>query len=148
MSTALVASLISALSAFLIAVAGYVFTKRAERESEWRKEKVAYYKEFVSSLSGAIETETTPEGQIRFARACNNVLLFAPQDVIKALEQFHEEIRVTNPSKSGDRHNLLLSELFFAIRRDIGVKPKDTRVSFRIHLWSSGVSTAREKADA
>lgn len=143
MTDALTASLISAAGALLIAVAGYVLTKRAEREAEWRKEKLAYYKEFVSSLSGAISTETTPEGQIRFSRATNDIALFAPYRVIVALDRFWEEIRVSNPTKSVERHDKLLSELFFEIRRDIGVRPRDKRASFRVRLRSSGVPTGK-----
>jgi hypothetical protein len=134
-------SAISAAAAFLIAVAGYLFTKQKEREAEWRKEKLAYYKEFVDSLSGTIAGETTAQGQVRFARACNNILLFAPYAVIAALDRFHDETRVSNPAKSLERHDSLLSQLFLEIRRDIGVTPNDDAASFRIHLWSSGVPT-------
>jgi hypothetical protein len=140
---ALATSLISVAGAFLVAVAGYVLTKRAEREAEWRKEKLAYYKEFVSSLSGTIANESTPEGQIRFSRACNDILLFAPYRVIAALDRFWDEIRISNPSKSLERHDKLLSELFYEIRRDIGVRPKDDPASFRVNLRSSGVPTGK-----
>ena len=138
----LLTSVISAAAAFLIAVAGYVFTKQKEREAEWRKEKLAYYKEFVDSLSGTIAGETSAQGQVRFARACNNILLFAPYAVITALDRFHEETRVSNPAKSLERHDQLLSQLFLEIRKDIGVIPNDHPASFHVHLWSSGVSTS------
>lgn len=137
----LVAAIVSAAGAFLVAVAGYVFTKKKEREAEWRKEKLIYYKEFVDSLSGTIAGETSPQGQVRFAKACNNLLLFAPYAVIRALDEFHKEIRVSNPSKSLERHDSLLSKLFIEMRRDIGVVPHDDRPTFRVHLWSSGVSS-------
>jgi hypothetical protein len=143
----LATSLISAAGALLVAVAGYVLTKRAEREAEWRKEKLAYYKEFVSSLSGTIANESTAEGQIRFSRACNDILLFAPWRVIAALDRFWNEIGASNSSKSLENHDKLLSELFFEIRRDIGVRPKDQRHAFTIRLRSSGVPT-REKPGA
>jgi hypothetical protein len=137
----LATSLISAAGALIVAVAGYVLTKRAEREAEWRKEKLAYYKEFVSSLSGTIADESTTEGQIRFSRACNDILLFAPHRVIAALDRFWDEISASNPSKSLENHDKLLSDLFFEIRRDIGVRPKDQRQSFIVRLRSSGVLT-------
>jgi len=134
-------SVISPSGALLVAVAGYVFTKRAERESRWRDEKLAHYKEFVASLTGIIENETTPEGQMRFARACNDILLFAPQRVIEALSKLHDEIRVSNSNKNKERHDTLLSQLLLEIRRDVGVRPRDDANSFRIHLWASGVPT-------
>jgi hypothetical protein len=79
---------------------------------------------------------------VRFARACNNILLFAPYAVITALDRFHAETRVSNAAKSLERHDLLLSQLFLEIRRDIGVTPNDHPASFHIHLWSSGVPTS------
>lgn len=145
MTDPLATPLISAAGALLLAVAGYVLTKRAEREAEWRKEKLAYYKEFVSSLSGAIANETTTEGQIRFSRACNDILLFAPHRVIVALDRFWDEIRASNPSKSLANHDKLLSELFFAIRRDIGVRPRDERQTFNVRLRSSGVAAHEDQ---
>jgi hypothetical protein len=143
----LATSLISAAGALVVAVAGYVLTKRAEREAEWRKEKLAYYKEFVSSISGTIANESTAEGQIRFSRACNDIMLFAPQRVIAALDRFWDEIRASNPSKSLEKYDELLSDLFFEIRRDIGVRPRDQRQAFTIRLRSSGVQT-RERPGA
>jgi hypothetical protein len=140
---ALATSVISAAGALLIAVAGYVFTKRAEREAEWRKEKLAYYKEFVSSLSGTIAGESSVEGQVRFSRASNDIALFAPYHVIAALDRFWKEIRVSNPSKSLERHDELLSELLYEIRKDIRVRPKDNRATFRVHLRSSGVPAGK-----
>lgn len=143
MTDPLATSLISATGALLVAVAGYVLTKRAEREAEWRKEKLAYYKEFVSSLSGAIANESTAEGQVRFSRACNDLLLFAPHRVIAALDCYWDEIGASNPSKSLENHDKLLSELFFEIRRDIGVRPKDQRHAFTVRLRSSGIPATR-----
>jgi hypothetical protein len=62
MTDPVLTSVISAAGALLVAVAGYVFTKRAERDARWRDEKLAHYKEFDASLSGVIENESTPEG--------------------------------------------------------------------------------------
>jgi hypothetical protein len=145
MTDPVLTSVISAASALLVAVAGYVFTKRAEREARWRDEKLAHYKEFVASLSGVIENETTPEGQVRFAKACNDVLLFAPQRVIQTLDEFHDEIRISNPNKSKERHDALLARLLLETRRDIGIRPADDEKSFRVHLWASGVPPRDER---
>jgi hypothetical protein len=132
-------SVISAVGALMVAVGGYVFTKRAERESSWRSEKLAHYKEFIASLSGIIDSEGTPEGQVRFARACNDILLFAPQRVIEALDQFRNEIRISNMNKRLEKHDALLSQLLLGIRGDLGIRPADDVATFRVHLWASGV---------
>src|ERR1043165_764170 len=139
MSAGVLAATISATGAFVVATVTYILTKRAERDAEWRKEKLAYYKEFVASLSGSIAGESTAEGQVRFARASNDLLLFAPYAVIDTLSRFREEIRVPNTAKKIEKHDALLSELFFQIRKDIGIRPSDSRRSFKINLWASGV---------
>lgn len=147
-TTALATSLISAAGALLVAVAGYIFAKRKDREAEWRKEKLAYYKEFVSSLSGILENESSPQEQVRFAKASNDILLFAPYHVIEALMAFQNEIGARNPSRSRERHDQLLSALFFEMRRDIGVKPRDKRRGFAVRLWASGAAIARREPGA
>jgi hypothetical protein len=124
-----------------IAIAGiaYWLTKRRERESELRKEKLEHYKDFVSSLSGVISGEYTPEGQRAFSRACNKLNLVAPQSVIRALQEFQQEIKITNTQRSRERHNLLMSRLFYEMRKDLQVTPKDKDTTFLFGLWSAGV---------
>ena len=123
----------------MLAGATYWFTKQREREAELRKEKLEHYKDFVASLSGTISGETTPQGQKAFASACNKLMLVAPQAVIEALQKFQQEIKVSNPNKSQDRHDQLMSQLFYAIRKDLGVSPTDDVRSFQVGLWASGV---------
>lgn len=144
MTDPVLTSVISVAGALLIAVAGYVFTKRAERESRWRDEKLAHYKEFMESMSGIIHNESTREGQIRFAKACNDILLFAPQNVLERLRDLQGEISVSNTNKSKERHDELLSRLLLAMRRDIGVRPADDEKSFRAELRASGAPPKRK----
>ncbi len=138
METELLAAIVTASGAVLVAGASYWFTKKHEREAELRKEKLAHYKDFVACLSGVVSGEFTAEGQRAFALACNKLNLVAPQPVIRALQKFQEEIKVSNNTKSQEAHDLLMSELFFEMRKDLGVKPEDERASFTVGLWASG----------
>ena len=126
-----------------LAVAGITYwtTKRREREAEWRKEKLAHYGAFIESLSGIVAEDSTLEGQREFARASNNLLLFAPQGVIEALDAFRREIRLSNPERSRESHDRLLAALLLAIRQDVGVSPADDSVTFAPRLWASGVES-------
>lgn len=108
MTATVAAALIAALGGIAVAGATYWFTKKREREAEWRKEKLEHYKAFVAALGGTISGETTPDGQRAFARACNNLNLVAPQAVIEALRKFQDEIKVSNPNKSMERHDKLI----------------------------------------
>jgi hypothetical protein len=132
------ASIISASGALVVGVLGYVFTKKAEREAAWRNEKLRHYKEFVASLSGIVGRTVTDQAKIRFAQACNDLLLFAPDRVISALRSFQDETATSNPSPDPDRHDRVLSELLIAIRRDLGLR--DRAESFSARLWAASLS--------
>lgn len=140
METAIATALIALLGSLLVAVLTYWFTKQREREAEWRKEKLAHYKAFIESFSGIIEGDSSPEGHQLFAKTTNNLLLFAPQSVIAALNEFRHEIRVSNTNRKQEEHDRLLAALLFAIRRDIGVSPEDEPSTFKPILWASGAA--------
>jgi hypothetical protein len=142
MSPELITTLVTITGGLAASAASYYFTKRQEREADWRREKLVYYKAFAASLSGVVGGDATPEGQRAFALACNNLLLFAPQSVIAALRLFQDEIRISNPSPDRQKHDLLLKQLFLEIRKDIGVSPPDSPDIFQASLWASGVSPA------
>ncbi|HET7161212.1 MAG TPA: hypothetical protein VFI32_00880 [Rhodanobacteraceae bacterium] len=136
-------ALVTAGGAAVLAVITYGLTKKREREADLRKERLAHYKDFVASLSGIISGEDTPDGQKAFAKACNNLNLIAPQSVIQALQAFQSEIRMSNPTPSRERHDLLLSRLLYTMRKDLGVWPKDSE-DFQVGIWASGVRTRND----
>jgi hypothetical protein len=138
MSNEIITSIVAASGAIVLAGATYWFTKKREREAELRKEKLDHYKDFVASLSGIVSGESTPEGQRAFARACNKLNLIAPQSVVKALQAFQQEIKISNAKKSDQRHDELMSKLFYEMRKDLQVTPKDKDASFVFGLWASG----------
>nr|WP_315495560.1 hypothetical protein [uncultured Rhodoferax sp.] len=139
MENEVVTALIAATGAIFLAGATYWFTKKSEREAELRKEKLEHYKDFVASLSGVISGETTAEGQRSFSRSCNKLNLVATQPVLEALQLFQEEIKVTNSNHSKKKHDELMSRLFYEIRKDLAVSPKDRKDNFSVGLWASGV---------
>lgn len=130
---------IALIGSLLVTSLTFWLTKKKERSAEWRKEKLAYYKAFIESLSGNVEGDATPENHVAFAKATNNLLLFAPQSVIAALNDFRSEISVSNTCRTQEKHDKLLTTLLLAIRMDIGVKPNDNPSTFTPVLWSSGV---------
>ena len=138
MAAEIATAIITASSGLVLASASYWFTKRQEREADLRRQKLEHYKDFALSLSGIVFGDATPEGQRTFAKACNNLNLVAPQSVIDALQAFQQEIKVSNHSQSQENHDLLMSRLFYEMRKDIGVTPADDLNSFRVGLWASG----------
>jgi hypothetical protein len=142
MDVALVSTILTALGSVAGASATYWLTKQREREADLRKERQSYYKAFVESISGIMEGESTLVGQEAFGRSSNNLLLFAPEDVIQALYEFQEAISDTC---SQQKHDELLTKLMLAIRNDLGIKPPHDR-PYSARLWSMGKKRRRDDA--
>jgi hypothetical protein len=138
MSVEIIATLITVSGGFILASISYWLTKKKEIEAELRQQKVKHYMDFVLALNGIIAEQTTQKGQIDFATAFNNLYLFAPQAVIDALHEYSNQIDPSNPNRSSQEHNRLLTKLFFEIRKDLRVYPPDNEETFKVWLRGSG----------
>ncbi|OWQ44254.1 hypothetical protein CDL60_26230 [Roseateles noduli] len=145
MSGEILTAVIAAGGSVVLAGASYWFTKKREREADLRKEKLEHYKDFVQALSGIISGESSPDDQRVFSRACNRLNLVGSQSVLEALQQFQQEIKVANTSRSQERHDQLMSKLFFEIRKDLAVKPADRTETFRVGLWAAGAPRSQDE---
>jgi hypothetical protein len=140
MDTSIIVASISASASICVAAITFWLTKRKEREAEVRKQKLEHYKDLISSFSDIVGSDSTPEGQKLFARACNNLSLIASQEVLTALHAFQHEIRKSNPEPSIERHDALLKKLMLSIRSDLGLAKKDDSEILNFHLWCSGTN--------
>jgi len=64
--------------------------------------------------------------------------------VIKALQDFQQEIKITNGSRSNEQHDKLMSQLFYEMRKDLQITPKDKNTSLIFGLWSAGVQPEKK----
>src|SRR4051812_4250503 len=101
MQTSVVIAVISAFGSIVAAALSYHFSRKREIEANWRNQKLTHYQELLSALSdAAIHGINHTKAQERFANAFNTVALVAPQSVLRALLNFHNEIQVGNPNSS------------------------------------------------
>jgi hypothetical protein len=135
--TPVAVAFISAAVAVLAPAISFYLTKKKDREADSQRYKFEKY-QFVNSLSGIVGTDATPEGQRRFAVACNTLHLIASGTVITALHEYQDEISVSNPSRSTERHHALLSRLVRQIRVDLGIPNTPAADEFVFTLWCSG----------
>jgi len=138
MNEALVAAVVTAFAAILAAVLTVSLTKRKEREAAWRSERLKYYEEFIAALSGIVASDTTPDNQRRFTRACNILHLIAPTGTIHAMHELYEGISQGSSDRSLERHDVLVTRMIEEIRRDIGVPLGDPGLPFKVRLFCSG----------
>jgi hypothetical protein len=142
MDTPIIVAAISAAAAVIVPAISFYLTKKKEREADWQKYKFEQYRDFVVSLSGIVGKDSTPEGNRRFAMTCNTLHLLGSPAVLAALHTFQDEIRVSNPNKSDDRHDSLLSRLIWEIRNDLKMPQTVAKDAFTARLWCSGSDAA------
>jgi hypothetical protein len=133
MSTLVVTSVITALTAIIAVFVTYVLTKKREHEGDWRKIKLGQYQEFVLALSGVVRERATPDAQRRYADAVNSMMLIAPRAVLVCLQAFQDEISYVNKGRTDERHDRRLQELIRAMRQDVHPsKLQDGNFPFRL----------------
>lgn len=138
MDTSVFVAVITASGSILAGALAFYLTKRHQWKVEWQHEKLNHYKVLLSSLSDLAVDGIDKEGaNQRFALAVNTIALVAPQYVIDALMNFHNEVKYSNPDKSAKRHDELLRKLILAIRKDIGLSKEDREDQFIFHLIGS-----------
>jgi len=143
METPVAVALLGLAGSLLVAAVTYWFSRQRDLDAERRKEKLAYYKAFVESLSGIVDGDSTSEGQLLFARTTNNLLLFAPQRVLDAVNAFRSEISMSNAkNRTQEKHDALFAAMLLAIREDIGVLPADDAAVFKPIMWAAGAKSA------
>jgi len=142
MDASVITAIITSSGAIIVAALTFFLTKRHERLSEWRQKKLDHYKELLSAISDlAVDGINKDKANIRFALATNTIALVAPQYVIKALMDFHAEIKYTNKNRTHEKHDQLLIELVLAIRKDVKLTSKDNKKTFDFHLIGSAPKT-------
>jgi hypothetical protein len=138
MNPSIYVAVTGAIAALVTAALTYAFTKRREREADWRKLKLDMYREFAIAMAGMAEGDAGGEERTRFNLACNSLHLIASKHTVDALEAFRYEIRASNVNRSSDEHDRLLSRLFWEIRRDLGDVPTEHPEDFKVKLYTSG----------
>jgi hypothetical protein len=138
MDTPVTVAIISAAAAIVVSALSFYLTKSKERQADWQRYKFELYKDLVQSFSGIVGTDSTPEGNRRFASACNTLHLIGSKGVLTALHRFQDEIKVSNASRDHDKHDELLARLEWEIREDLRIPNNPPMEQFTARLWCSG----------
>src|SRR6185436_14839077 len=125
---------ISSVTAIAVAAFTYYTTKKREREAEWRREKLAHYKDYFAALAETIGENISDEARARYCVAFNTVGLFAPQDVIGCLHSYQEITRMPYDKVDVAEHDRRLTNLVLAVRRDLKLQPEDDPATFSFHM--------------
>lgn len=119
MNTSLIPAILAGVLAIVAVILTNHFTRNRDRDADWRKIKLEYYKEFMSALAGNVVGRATSEDIIRFHDALNTIGLVASPLVILAINAFQSEISIENRNRDPARHDQLPTILVRAMRNDI-----------------------------
>ncbi len=128
-------ALITSSAPIAATVATLWLSRNNQLRLAWRKDKLDRYEELLDSLSClAIDGEDWDQANVRFAKAATILALVAPQYVVTALMELHDEIKFSNENKTQQSHDSCLNRLLLAIRRDIGTAIGDDARNFKFHF--------------
>jgi hypothetical protein len=119
MNNVVATAVIPVMVAIVAVILTYVFTLWREREADWRKVKLEFYKEFMIAFARNVEGRATREDIIRYHDALNTIALVASPKVMQALNDISDENSFMNPNRSQFRHDKLLNDPLKAMREDI-----------------------------
>ena len=134
MGTNVIIVAISSVTAIVVAAFTYYAAKQREREAEWRREKLAHYKDYFAALAETIGLNVSEDARARYCIAFNTVGLFASQDVIKSLHAYQEITRLPYAEVPADEHDRRLTNLVLAVRRDLRLRPEDDAATFSFQM--------------
>ena len=133
------------LIAYISSLFTYWYTRRTRLEAEWRIDKLKHYKQFLDSITEVMSApQDFNEVHKQFARACNSVLLIAPQQVTDLLfeyyrahqDTFHQEMTAEEEREYVSDQKRRLKLLVLAIRKDMRITPSDDPDTFQYMLRS------------
>jgi hypothetical protein len=124
--TALVSGVVALGTVTVTQALTYFFSRKRDHETDWRKLKLEYYKEYVAALSGTVHHGYDAAVQRRYSDAVNGLNLVAPPKVLIALYAFLDETSVKNQNRTNFKYDSLLSVLMRNMREDCHpTSPKD-----------------------
>ncbi|MAX24375.1 MAG: hypothetical protein CMJ19_07710 [Phycisphaeraceae bacterium] len=135
MDIAVQVAIISAAASIIAGLVTFVLNKHAERKDALQLRKLEHYKILLSAISNlAIDGEDRDEASKNFAQASNTIALVAPQAVITALMDFHDEVSPSNVNKTLKGEQEKLIKLLLELRKSLDLPFKDHPQTFSFHL--------------
>jgi len=130
MDTAIIVAIISAAAALILQAISSYLTKSREREADWRKQRLEYYRRYFELLNKVVATKPSDNDRKEYAIASSALYLVAPNEVMLAMRKFQD-----NNTASEERKQKLLGDIVWVIREDLGFPPADDKNGFDVRLW-------------
>ncbi|MFC3678154.1 hypothetical protein [Ferrovibrio xuzhouensis] len=140
MDTAIIVAVISAAAALIVQAVSSFLTRSREREADWRKQRLEYYRRYFELLNKVVATKPTDIERKEYAIACSALYLVAPSDVMMAMKEFQD--KRDHPRAEREK---LLGNIVWVIRKDLGFPPSDNQDGFDVRLWGINETDHKRK---
>ena len=113
---------IGIITAIITASLSYYFTKKNQLEADERRLKEKYYLAYIQAISDMVVVENKEEALDNLAEAQNQLLLIGSANVVSCVLQFHDYLKPSNEDerkKCHDKHDILLTDIMKAMRKDL-----------------------------
>ncbi len=116
MNTEILVAIISASVTILTVVITNYYTKKNQLKFEERKIKEEYYSNYIKALSNNV-LQHDSDGELDDAQ--NRLILVGSSEVVDNLMKFFDRIKQSAPPLPGEEHDILLTNLVKAMRKDL-----------------------------
>lgn len=123
-----------AAGSVILAATTFLLNARHTAKDRLSQRKLDRYTELLTAISDLAVKGVSEATNTRYATAANTIVLTAPQAVVDALFTFQQEITISNPKRSIDEHDTLLTELVLQIRKSLELPFKDDPSTFKFKL--------------
>ena len=121
MSTALVISILGAVSAIIVSIIGAWLANRNSIVLQTRKLKEEHYVAYMEALHNLSSENSNKEYTKNYVFARDKLFLIASEDVIRKMLSYEEN----GVGKESKLYNEYLTELIKSIRKDLRISDKD-----------------------
>jgi len=133
----LISEIVVAIVGILGSFTLFYFTKKSEREDQWRQRKLEQYENLLLAMSELAfnQQEHAESANKEWVIAFNTISLSASQSVIAALIEFNEAL-IPKPTKmlKNEDQSKLFRNLVIEIRKDIGLSKIDDEETFEVRF--------------
>lgn len=131
MNTEIIIAILSAFVTILTIVITNYYAKKNQLKFEERKVKEKYYTNYIKALSNNVLMRDN-DGELDDAQ--NKLILIGSSEVVDNLMKFFDKIKQSAPPLLGEEHDILLTNLVKAMRKDLYGRKKVNDLYPVIHL--------------
>lgn len=117
----IIVAIIGAGASVAVAVLGAIYLNISNIQMQNRKLKEEHYINYITAIHLLAAKNTDKEMLKNYTLHRDKMFIIASEEVVRAITKYETEA----VGKINDKHDLLLTQIYIAIRKDLRIKDKD-----------------------